>query len=192
MRSSEPDRRLLRDDALIATRRILAAPWGCQLGNAAGVQRIKDIRHLDDKHHFTLVCHDLAQLSQFVQLSNPVFLSREGCDTGPLPAFILPATREVPVVLSIRRSGRSVRVSRQAGWLRRSSRSWGAADVQHPDPAGREIPMSEGWEVQEELGQAIDAVVDAGSASGTDHRRGPHGSRGSRRPSRAGDPSPFE
>ncbi len=39
---------------------------GCQLGNVDGITRIRSIRHLDDRHHLTLVCRDFAQLGQFV------------------------------------------------------------------------------------------------------------------------------
>ena len=46
---------------------------GCQLGNKDGITRIRSIRHLDDRHHLTLVCQDFAQLGQFVYVANPVF-----------------------------------------------------------------------------------------------------------------------
>lgn len=184
---------LLRDDALIAYPTDSGYALGCQLGNAAGVQRIKDIRHLDDKHHFTLVCHDLAQLSQFVQLSNPVFRAVKAATPGRY-TFILPATREVPRRLVHPKK-------RTVGARIPSSRLAQAIVTELGEPLmsctlilpGREIPMSEGWEVQEELGQAIDAVVDAGECevepttvvdlTGREAvvvRRG------------AGDPSPFE
>ncbi|MGA9716433.1 MAG: Sua5/YciO/YrdC/YwlC family protein, partial [Aeromicrobium sp.] len=35
---------------------------GAQIGNADALDRIRSIRQLDAKHHFTLVCKDFSQL----------------------------------------------------------------------------------------------------------------------------------
>ena len=43
------------------------------IGNAEALERIGAIRHLDSHHHYTLMCHDIAQVSQFVSLSNRAF-----------------------------------------------------------------------------------------------------------------------
>ena len=53
------------------------------------------IRKLDDKHHFTLVCKDFAQLGQFVKINNTVFRNIKAVTPGSY-TFILPATKEVP------------------------------------------------------------------------------------------------
>src|SRR5690554_6656153 len=68
---------------------------GARLDDAAAKQRIIDIRRLDDRHHFTLMCADFAQLGQLVQLDNTVFRAVRAVTPGPY-TFILPATREVP------------------------------------------------------------------------------------------------
>ena len=68
---------------------------GCQLGNSGGIDRIRSIRGLDDKHHLTLVCQDFAQLGQFVLVPNRVFRAVKAATPGSY-TFILPATREVP------------------------------------------------------------------------------------------------
>jgi len=41
---------------------------GCQLGNRDGITRIRSIRHLDDRHHLTLVCQDFAQPGSHVDM----------------------------------------------------------------------------------------------------------------------------
>ena len=153
---------IVQDGGLIAYPTDSGYALGCQLGNAAGVQRIKDIRHLDDKHHFTLVCHDLAQLSQFVQLSNPVFRAIKAATPGGY-TFILPATREVPRRL-VHPKKRTVGVRIPA------SRVAQALVTELGEPLmsstlilpGTDVPISQGWEVQDQLGTVIDAVVDAG------------------------------
>ena len=55
-----------RDGALIAYPTDSGYALGCALGNRDGRDRILRIRGLDDKHHFTLMCRDFAQLGQFV------------------------------------------------------------------------------------------------------------------------------
>ena len=45
------------------------------------------------------------------------------------------------------------------GAARRARR---ADAVQHPDPAGRDEPLTLGWEIKEELDHVVDVVVDAG------------------------------
>jgi tRNA threonylcarbamoyl adenosine modification protein (Sua5/YciO/YrdC/YwlC family) len=71
---------------------------GCQLGSKDGIARIRSIRHLDDRHHLTLVCQDFAQLGQFAYVANPVFRAIKAATPGSY-TFILPATKEVPRIL---------------------------------------------------------------------------------------------
>jgi hypothetical protein len=53
---------LLRNGGLIAYPTDSCYALGCSLDNAAGLERIRRIRHLDSSHHFTLVCGDFNQL----------------------------------------------------------------------------------------------------------------------------------
>ncbi len=114
---------MLRDDALIAYPTDSGYALGCRVGNGAGVDRIKRLRELDAKHHFTLVCHDFAQLGEYVRVSNPMFRLISACTPGPY-TFILPATREVPANCCTRRSGPWEFESPTARWHRRCSRNW--------------------------------------------------------------------
>ena len=86
---------LVRDGGLIAYPTDSCFALGCALGNREGLERIRTIRHLDERHHFTLVCHDFAQLGQFVQVDNAVFRAVKAATPGSY-TFILPATKEVP------------------------------------------------------------------------------------------------
>ena len=86
---------ILREDGLIAYPTDSCFALGCQLGNREGLDRIRAIRHLDDRHHFTLVCRDFAQLGQLVIVDNAVFRAIKASTPGSY-TFILPATKEVP------------------------------------------------------------------------------------------------
>ncbi len=43
---------------------------GCHSGNKAAVDRIRQIRRLSDKHHFTLMCQDLSDIAIYAKLDN--------------------------------------------------------------------------------------------------------------------------
>jgi tRNA threonylcarbamoyl adenosine modification protein (Sua5/YciO/YrdC/YwlC family) len=86
---------LVRDGGLIAYPTDSGFALGAQLGNKDALDRIRTIRDLDAKHHFTLVCKDFAQLGQFVHVDNSIFRAVKNATPGAY-TFILPATREVP------------------------------------------------------------------------------------------------
>jgi tRNA threonylcarbamoyl adenosine modification protein (Sua5/YciO/YrdC/YwlC family) len=67
----------------------------CQIGNKQALDRIRSIRHLDLKHHFTLVCRDLSELSTYALVDNQVYRLLRNNTPGPY-TFILKATKEVP------------------------------------------------------------------------------------------------
>lgn len=85
----------LRDGGLIAYPTDSCYALGCALDNKAGIERITRIRNLDSKHHFTLMCHDFAQLGQFVIVDNSDFRAIKSMTPGPF-TFIMKATKEVP------------------------------------------------------------------------------------------------
>ncbi|MGR8980180.1 MAG: L-threonylcarbamoyladenylate synthase [Gammaproteobacteria bacterium] len=67
----------------------------CQIGDKQALDAIRRIRQLDDKHNFTLVCKDLAQVSTFTKIGNDAYRMIKSLTPGPF-TFILDATREVP------------------------------------------------------------------------------------------------
>ena len=57
---------------------------GCQLGNKQAMEQILRIRDIDQKHHLTLMCHDLSQLGLYPEL---IIVSID-CLKRPRPAAI--------------------------------------------------------------------------------------------------------
>ena len=135
---------------------------GCQLGNTDGIIRIRSIRHLDDKHHLTLVCQNFAQLGQFVYVGNHVFRVIKAATPGAY-TFILPATKEVP--RRLQHPGKKtagVRIPRHVvaqALLAELGEPLVSATLLLP---GQDEPMTQGWEIAEQLGHALDAVIDSG------------------------------
>ncbi|QOC91393.1 L-threonylcarbamoyladenylate synthase [Micromonospora craniellae] len=153
---------VVRRDGLIAYPTDSCFALGSRLGNKDGMDRIREIRHLDSGHHFTLVCRDFAQLGQFVQLDNAVFRAVKAATPGGY-TFILPATREVPRrLLHPRKKTVGVRIPAHPV-TRALLDEWGepllSSTLLLP---GDDEPMTQGWEIKERLDHAVDAVVDAG------------------------------
>lgn len=67
----------------------------CHLGDKQALDKIRRIRQLSDKHNFTLLCKDLAQVSLFTKIGNDAYRMIKALTPGPF-TFILDATREVP------------------------------------------------------------------------------------------------
>ncbi|MFF5180940.1 L-threonylcarbamoyladenylate synthase [Micromonospora sp. NPDC000316] len=153
---------LIRGGGLIAYPTDSCYALGIQLGNQDGLDRIRQIRHLDDRHHFTLVCRDFAQLGQFVQISNSVFRLVKASTPGSY-TFILPATREVPRrMMHPRKRTVGVRVPRHTvtqALLAELGEPLVSSTLTLP---GDEEPMTQGWEIKERLDHQVDAVLDAG------------------------------
>ncbi|WP_306212391.1 L-threonylcarbamoyladenylate synthase [Actinoplanes sp. RD1] len=153
---------LLQDDGLIAYPTDSCYALGCRIGNAAGMDRIREIRHLGSGHHFTLVCRDFAQLGQFVQISNAVFRLVKASTPGSY-TFILPATREVPRrLLHPKKKTVGVRIPEHTvtqAILAELGEPLLSSTLLLP---GHEEPLTMGWEIKEELDHVVDAVIDSG------------------------------
>ena len=136
---------------------------GTRLGNAEGLQRIRTIRDLGPNHHFTLVCSEFAQLGQYVHMNNDVFRAVKAHTPGPY-TFILRATREAPkAMLHPKKKTVGVRVPQHTTTLA-LVREIGPLVSSSLILPGQDQPMIEGWQVLEELGTVLDAVVDSGDA----------------------------
>lgn len=70
----------------------------CAIGNKTAIDRIRQIRQLDDKHNFTLICRDLSDLGIYAKVDTTAFRLLKTYTPGPY-TFILEASREVPRML---------------------------------------------------------------------------------------------
>jgi tRNA threonylcarbamoyl adenosine modification protein (Sua5/YciO/YrdC/YwlC family) len=184
---------ILRDGGVVAYPTDSCFALGCALGNPEGKERMLRIRQLDDRHHFTLVCRDFAQMAHLVHLDNRVFRAVKAATPGQY-TFILPATKEVPRrLLHPRKKTVGVRIPDHPvvhALLAELGEPILSTTLLLP---GDEEPMTQGWEIKDRLDHQVDAVIDSGEcglepttvvdfADGYPEvvRRG------------AGDPAPFE
>lgn len=153
---------IVRGGGLIAYPTDSCFALGCQMGNADGIDRIRSIRQLDERHHFTLVCENFAQLGQFVHINNVVFRAIKASTPGSY-TFILPATKEVPRrLLHPKKKTVGVRIPDHVvaqAILSELGEPLVSSTLLLP---GEDEPMTQGWEIKEELDHAVDAVIDSG------------------------------
>lgn len=71
----------------------------CHLDDKQAVERLRRIRGVDDKHHLTLLCRDLSEISLYAKVDNRQYRMLKTATPGPY-TFILEATKEVPRRLS--------------------------------------------------------------------------------------------
>ncbi|MEV0643114.1 L-threonylcarbamoyladenylate synthase [Streptomyces sp. NPDC050619] len=152
----------IRSGALIAYPTDSCYALGCRLGSRDGIDRIRTIRRLDERHHFTLVCQDFAQLGQFVRVDKDVFRAIKASTPGSY-TFILPATKEVPRMLQHpKKKTVGVRIPDHVvthALLTELGEPLLSSTLLLPD---EEEPMTQGWEIKDRLDHVLDAVVDSG------------------------------
>lgn len=135
---------------------------GCAIGNKEGMERIRAIRGVDDKHHFTLVCRDLSEIAKYARVDNRQYRFLKAATPGPY-TFILEATREVPRRLQHpKRSTIGLRVPRHpvvAALLAELDEPILSMTLSLPGDA---YPMNDAQEIRDRLEHAVDLIVDAG------------------------------
>jgi tRNA threonylcarbamoyl adenosine modification protein (Sua5/YciO/YrdC/YwlC family) len=153
---------IVRGGGLVAYPTDSGYALGCRLGNRDGLDRIRSLRHLSDKHHFTLVCSAFNQLGQYVQMNNDVFRAVKAATPGAY-TFILRATRDAPkVMLQPKKRTVGVRVpdhTTALALLQALGEPLMSSTLILP---GETDPMTDGWQVNDELGTLLDAVLDSG------------------------------
>ena len=185
--------RILEQGGLVAYPTDSCFALGCALGNAAGIERIRRIRQLDDKHHFTLVVDSFARLGAYVEMDNRIFRAVKAATPGP-NTFILKASREVPRMMQHpKKRTVGVRIPNHRTTLALLDAVGAPLVSSTLLMPGHEESLTDGWAIKELLDHQIDAVLDSGDCgvepttvvdlSGDEPVIARVG---------AGDPSPFE
>jgi tRNA threonylcarbamoyl adenosine modification protein (Sua5/YciO/YrdC/YwlC family) len=97
-----PQVRLLKQAvAMLSQGHVLAVPTDssyalvCHLDDKTAIDQMRRIRAVDDRHHLTLLCRDLSELSVYAKVDNRQYRLLKACTPGAY-TFILEATKEVP------------------------------------------------------------------------------------------------
>jgi tRNA threonylcarbamoyl adenosine modification protein (Sua5/YciO/YrdC/YwlC family) len=157
---------ILREGGVIAYPTDSSYALGCRIGDAEAARRIRQLRDVDERHHLTLVCRDLAQVGRFARMDNWQFrILRQGTP-GPF-TFLLRATPDVPRrVQHPKRSTIGVRVPDHPtvrALLKELDEPILSSTLILP---GQAEPLNDAEAIVAALGGRIEAVIDAGPCPG--------------------------
>lgn len=82
---------------------------GCDIMNRHALDRLYAIKGMDCSHPLAFVCPDLSDIARYALVDNQVYRVLRRFLPGPY-TFILPATREVPKLVQMRRKTVGIRV----------------------------------------------------------------------------------
>jgi len=137
----------------------------CHLDDKAAVERLRRIRAIDDKHHLTLLCRDLSEISQYARVDNRQYRLLKAATPGPY-TFILEATKEVPRRLS--------HPSRKTIGLRVPENKIAHALLEELGQPllgttlilpGGELPLTDPEDIREGLERQLELIIDGGACS---------------------------
>ncbi|MDD4881201.1 MAG: L-threonylcarbamoyladenylate synthase [Gallionellaceae bacterium] len=135
---------------------------GCMIGNKEGMERIRTIRGVDDKHLFTLVCRDLSEIAKYAKVDNKQYRFLKAATPGAY-TFILEATREVPRRLQHpKRSTIGLRVPDNAvvqALLAELDEPILSMTLSLP---GDELPLNDAEDIRDRVEYCVDLIIDAG------------------------------
>lgn len=153
----------IRNGAIVALPTDSSYALACHLGDKEALDRIRQIRQIDDRHHLTLMVRDLSEIAHFARVDNTQYrllkAATPGCYT-----FILEGSKELPRrVMHSKRKTIGVRVPDHPvaqALLEELNEPLLTTTLQMP---GDEHPLTEGWEINERLEDQIELVLDAGA-----------------------------
>ncbi|HET6330332.1 MAG TPA: L-threonylcarbamoyladenylate synthase [Holophagaceae bacterium] len=159
---------LLQKDGVIAYPTDTLYGLGCLASRKRAVARIAELKGRDGKKPMSLLCGDMAMLTRMTRhLDQPTFRILRHCLPGPY-TFLLAASKEVPNWLESKGKAHPVvglRIPDQT-FCRELVKRLGEPIVTTSCNRSGEPPLQTAWEIEEELGHALDLVVDCGQPSG--------------------------
>jgi len=135
---------------------------GCQLGDKGAMERILRIRQIDQKHHLTLICHNLSELANYARVDNAQFRLLKAATPGSF-TFILQATKEVPRrTLHPKRSTIGLRVPDHPvtlALLEELGEPILSSTLMLPDDPD---PLCDPYDIRDRLEHQVDLIIDGG------------------------------
>ncbi len=165
-----PQQRLLKQAVALLTRGgVVAVPTDssyalvCHLDDKAAVEHMRRMRQVDDKHHLTLMCRDLSELSNYARVDNRQYRLLKAATPGAY-TFILEATKEVPRRVSHpQRKTIGLRVPQNRCLLDLLELHGAPLLATTLIAPGETDPMNDAQAIRERFEHELAAVIDAGA-----------------------------
>ena len=153
---------MMRDGGVVVYPTDSCYALGCRIGDRVAAERIRNIRRLEPKHDFTLMCNELSEVGTYAKLENPVFRLIKSLTPGPY-TFILQATKEVPKrLLTPKRKTIGLRIPQNPivnALLETLGEPIISTTLIMP---GDEYPLSDPYEMRDVLDKHVDLIIDGG------------------------------
>lgn len=164
-----PQGRLIKQAVVLLNKGgVLAVPTDssyalvCHLDDKAAADRLRRIRGVDDKHHLTLLCRDLSELSNYAKVDNRQYRMLKLGTPGPY-TFILEASKEVPRRVSHpSRKTIGLRVPEHRVLLELLASHGAPLLATTLIPSDGDTPLNDAQDIRERYEHHIDGVIDAG------------------------------
>ncbi|MCK4621234.1 MAG: threonylcarbamoyl-AMP synthase [Desulfuromonadales bacterium] len=137
---------------------------GCDIFNRKGVKKIFQIKQRDSRKPFSFICTDLAEISNYAQVSNFAFKIMKRYLPGPY-TFVLEATKIVPDSLSTRQKTVGVRIPDNR-ICQEIVRQLGHPLVTTSANLSGESAPQDPRQIDENMGRMVDMVIDGGISLG--------------------------
>ncbi len=165
-----PQKRLIRQAAIILNNGgVVIYPTdscyalGCRIGDKDALERVRRIRHLDNRHNMTLLCKDLSEIGIYAKVGNSSFRLMKSLTPGPY-TFLLKATKDVPRRLQHpKRKTIGVRVPDNVvtlALLKEMNEPVLSTSMILP---GEGLPMTDPEQINALLGGMVDLIIDGGN-----------------------------
>jgi len=153
---------IIRNDGLVVYPTDSSYALGCHVGDKRGMERIRRIRDLDNRHNFTLMCRDLSEISTYAKVDNSSYRLLKSLTPGAY-TFILKATHEVPRRLqNPKRKTIGIRVPDHPvtqALLDELGEPLMSSTLILP---GKDMPETDANDIRERLEHDVDLVIDGG------------------------------
>lgn len=154
---------IVRKGGLIAYPTDSCYALGCHVGDKDAMERIRRVRGVDERHHFTLVCRDLSEIGTFAKVNNAQYRLLKAHTPGTY-TFILQATRELPRRLAHpKRATVGVRVPEHPvthALLTELNEPLLSSTLMLP---GDENPLNDAEAIRTRLEHQVDLILDGGT-----------------------------
>ncbi|HLU19254.1 MAG TPA: L-threonylcarbamoyladenylate synthase [Pusillimonas sp.] len=165
-----PQSRLLKQAAqLLADGGLVAVPTDssyavvARLDDKSAADALRRLRGLDERHHLTLLCRDLAEIGHFAKVDNRQYRFLKLATPGPW-TFILEATREVPRRVSHpSRKTIGIRVPNHKVTLDLLEAAASPLISTTLIPEGEDDPLNDAQQIFDRYGHQLAAVIDGGA-----------------------------
>lgn len=165
-----PQARLLKQAVqLLHKGGVLAVPTDssyalvCHLDDKAAADRLRRIRGVDEKHHMTLLCRDLSELSHFARVDNRQYRLLKQATPGAY-TFVLEASKEVPRRISHpSRKTIGLRVPHHKTLQELLALHEGALLATTLIPPNDTDPLNDAHEIRDRFEHELAGVIDAGA-----------------------------